>query len=83
MSQIEVTIARVFGAVLREMRTAKGLSQESLAERCGLDRTFISLLERGLRQPSLATLQRLSEGMGVTLSRLVADFEGKYRRPER
>lgn len=41
----------VFGSVLRELRTQVGLTQEQLGFECDLDRTFISLLERGLRQP--------------------------------
>ena len=44
-------ISKAFGAILRRNREEKGMSQEQLALDCGLDRTFISLLERGLRQP--------------------------------
>lgn len=45
---------------LREIRLAKGWSQEELAERAGADRTYISDIERGLRNPSLKTLARLA-----------------------
>lgn len=48
--------ATIFGQVLRELRKKKGLSQEALALECNLDRTYISLMERGLRQPSLSTI---------------------------
>lgn len=41
-----------FGVVLTELRKRKKLSQEQLATDCGLDRTYISLLERGMRQPT-------------------------------
>ena len=47
---------KAFGACLRELRQEKGCSQEQLAMKCELDRTFISLLERGHRQPSLSTI---------------------------
>jgi transcriptional regulator with XRE-family HTH domain len=51
------------GTNLRDHRERVGLSQEELAELCDLDRTEISLLERGLRFPRLDTLVRLSRGL--------------------
>jgi transcriptional regulator with XRE-family HTH domain len=51
------------GKNLRDLRERAGLSQEELAELCDLDRTEISLLERGLRFPRLDTLVRLSRGL--------------------
>jgi transcriptional regulator with XRE-family HTH domain len=51
------------GQNLRDHRERAGLSQEELAELCDLDRTEISLLERGLRFPRLDTLVRLSRGL--------------------
>lgn len=50
-----------YGKVLRDTRKLKGISQEKLALKGGLDRTFISLLERGLRQPSLTTILQIAE----------------------
>ena len=61
-----------FGVVLRNLRRERSMSQETLALESQLDRTFISLLERGLRQPSLTTLLQLSEPLGVSPERLVA-----------
>jgi transcriptional regulator with XRE-family HTH domain len=53
-----------FGALLRELRAAAGLSQEELAERAGLSRRGISDLERGSRRsPHPTTLRRLAEGL--------------------
>ena len=49
-----------FAANLRKARTRKGLSQQKLAEVCGLHRTEISLLERGIRSPRLETLITLT-----------------------
>lgn len=54
-----------FGAVLREIRDERGISQDKLAEAADLDRTYPSLIERGLRQPSLAMLFALARGLGV------------------
>lgn len=64
-----------FGKVLQDCRRAKGLSQERLAAESRLDRTFISLLERGQRQPSLSTLLRLAAALGVSASELVRKVE--------
>ena len=58
-------VEKVFGKVLKEIRTEQKISQEKLAELCELDRTYISLLERGLRQPTLTTLFKLSEALGI------------------
>jgi transcriptional regulator with XRE-family HTH domain len=68
-------IQTAFGDVLREARTAKGFSQKKLALERGLDRTYIALLERGLRQPTLTTLFLLSGVLQTAPSRLVAKVE--------
>src|SRR6267154_2716736 len=52
-------VARAFGAILRAARVAAGLSQEVLAERADCDRTYPSLLERLLRQPTIGTYARV------------------------
>ena len=66
------TIHRAFGRVLREYRLKSTLSQEDLALEAGIDRTFVSLLERGKRQPTLGTLFRLAKVLGVSPATLVA-----------
>jgi len=64
-----------FAEVLRELRKKKDLSQQELATDCGLDRTYISLLERGQRQPTLGTLFRLAEVLEVSPSWIVKQLE--------
>lgn len=64
---------QAFGVVLRALRQARSLSQETLALESELDRTFISLLERGLRQPSLTTILQLAGPLGVPPEELVAE----------
>jgi transcriptional regulator with XRE-family HTH domain len=64
-------IALAFGSTLREVRRARGLTQEELALVGGLDRTYTSLLERGLQTPTLTVLFRLAEALGVEPCRLV------------
>lgn len=54
-----------FGAVLKKVRRDVGLSQEKLALAAGLDRTFISMLERGVRQPSLSSILILSTHLDI------------------
>lgn len=68
-------INKSFGDVLRSLRTDAELSQESLALECDLDRTFISLLERGLRQPSLQTIFKLAEVLNISPSDLIKKVE--------
>lgn len=68
-------IEKAFGQTLKELRMKSGLSQEALALECNLDRTFISLLERGLRQPTLKTLFKLSEPLQITPSQFLACIE--------
>lgn len=52
-----------FGKRLKELRKAQNVSQEELAHRVGFDRTYISLLERGKRNPSLISIHNLAVGL--------------------
>lgn len=70
-------LIQVFGQVLRELREEKNLSQEKLAEYCDLDRTYISLLERGLRQPTITTVFSLSKALDIQPSIFVKIVESK------
>lgn len=65
------TIPEAFGEVLRECRAKAGYSQEALALKAELDRTYISLLERGLRQPTLETLFKLAGVLGIAPATMV------------
>lgn len=68
-------IEKIFGQVLRKHRAIKKLSQEKLSQECGLDRSYISLLERGLRQPSLTTILLLSKTLNTTAADFIQDVE--------
>lgn len=70
-----MTTEKVFGQVLRKLRTLNTLSQEKLSQECGLDRSYISLLERGLRQPSLKTILLLSRILNTTAASMIQDVE--------
>lgn len=65
------TFSSRFGAEVRRLRLEAGLSQETLAEMARLDRTFISMVERGTRKPTLDSAKRIAEGLGKPLSELV------------
>lgn len=72
-------IKKAFGEVLKEVRTAKGMSQDALAFASELDRTYISLLERGKRQPSLTALFKLSSALDTSPVEIVARVQGKLK----
>jgi len=61
---------RAFGRRVRELRQARGLSQEGLAERSGLHRTYISSLERGQRNVGLDNVRALADALDVPPSTL-------------
>ena len=61
---------QTFGSRVRELRRARGLSQEELADRAGLHRTYLSGIERGQRNPSLKNIAAIAETLGLGLSAL-------------
>ena len=61
----------VLGARIRELRQAKGLSQEELADQAGCHRTYIGMLERGQSNPSLAILFRVAGVLKVDVTELL------------
>jgi len=66
---------KAFGLALREIRQEKKLSQEALALESGFDRTYISLLERGVRSPTIRAVVRLAEILEVRPSEIVETME--------
>jgi transcriptional regulator with XRE-family HTH domain len=72
---------RSFGGVCRGIRTANGLSQKEVAETGGLDQSRVSEIERGRYLPGLDMAMRLAKGLGVTLTEIVAQWEGTAAEP--
>lgn len=70
-----MTIEEEFGVVLRKYRSKTGLSQEGLALKCGLDRTYISLLERGKRKPTINTVFAIAKIINVKPSQMIKEIE--------
>ena len=65
-----------FGQRIRTLRKDRGLSQEQLAELSGLDRTYISGIERGIRNVALRNIEALAKALEVSMSELFDDAEG-------
>ncbi|WP_325086005.1 helix-turn-helix transcriptional regulator [Burkholderia contaminans] len=66
---------RAFGEVLRELRTARKATQESLGYAAGLDRTYISMLELGQKSPTLVTMLALCGALQIPFSEFAAKIE--------
>ena len=64
------TIEKQFGERIRELRLAMRLSQEQLAFKSGMHRTYLGGIERGERNPSLKNIAAIAKALGVTLSQL-------------
>ena len=73
------SISFIFGEVLRDKRLALKISQEELAFRAGVDRTFVSRIERGLRQPTITSLIALSSALGISATKLIKATEQRIK----
>lgn len=69
-----MTDAEMFGRRVRELREARSLSQEKLAQASGLTTTFVSTIERGRKTPSLTSVLKLARGLKVDAADLLSGF---------
>lgn len=67
----------IFGKIIQEERKTKKISQEKLSKLTGLDRTFISLIENGKRNPTFSTILKISASLEILPSELFLKFEEK------
>jgi transcriptional regulator with XRE-family HTH domain len=67
--------ARLIGNHLRKQRMTKGISQEQLALNCGYYHTYVNKIETGNYSPSLHTIWRLADGLGMSLSEFFRGFD--------
>lgn len=67
---------KAFGRALREIRESKEISQERLGLEAGFDRTYISLIERGISSPTIRAVVRLAAILNVKASAIVVKMEG-------
>lgn len=71
------TLKIELGAAIKRERSARGISQEELARRAGLHRTYVSDLERGARNPSVESVEKLADALQVSVAKLFAtEFSG-------
>lgn len=66
------------GRIIADLRQAAALSQEELAERAELHRTYISQLERGLKSPTVVTLCQIAKALNTTPSKIMKQLEIDY-----
>lgn len=66
-------VRAVVASRIRELRQGRGLSQEELADRAGVHRTYVGMLERRQSNPSLHVLAKIAEALVVTVSDLIAE----------
>src|SRR5437879_338354 len=77
----KLDLKKLFGAEVKRRRNELGISQEELAERANLHRTYVSDVEAGKRNPSLASIERLANGLGASLSSVFGSAEVKHAAP--
>ncbi|MBD2343757.1 helix-turn-helix domain-containing protein [Anabaena subtropica] len=75
MDEPKQKILSALGYLVRQHRIERGISQEELGLRANLDRTYISGVERGVRNPSLTALVSLANGLGISVSVLLENLE--------
>ncbi|WP_323835909.1 cell morphology transcriptional regulator XreR1 [Photorhabdus africana] len=68
----------LFGQRVRYFRQSSGMSQEAFADKCGIDRTYISGIERGVRNPTLEIINIIASGLQIELTDLF-DFNTKSK----
>jgi transcriptional regulator with XRE-family HTH domain len=75
MNKSRKQLLHALGRLVKQKRTELGISQEELGFKANLDRTYISGIERGVRNPSLTALVTLAGGLGITVSELLDTLE--------
>jgi transcriptional regulator with XRE-family HTH domain len=82
MNESKRQVLYALGKLVKSHRVTLGISQEELGFRSNLDRTYISGIERGIRNPSLTALVCLAGGLGITVSELLDRLEFEASRTE-
>jgi transcriptional regulator with XRE-family HTH domain len=79
-SDFDFALLRSFAGELKSRRSVLGISQEQLALRADVNRTFVGKIETGKNQPTLAVIYRLSEGLECELPDLLTSVLKRYRK---
>lgn len=80
MKASRAVLIRAFGFLVKKRRADLDISQEELADRCDLDRTYISGIERGRRNPSLTALAKFADGLNITVADLLDRLEEEVQK---
>lgn len=75
MNEKHQRLLTALGERVRKYRNKTGMSQEDFADKAGLDRTYISLIERGLRNPYLSTLCRIAVALDIDVKTLISGLD--------
>ncbi len=65
------TVVQKFGKKLRKIRKSKGVTQEKLAEKAGMDFSYLNLIEGGKRNPTLKIIAKIARVLGIRLDELM------------
>ena len=78
----EETLARRFGKLVRRLRQERGYSQEEFSFRVGLHQTYVSSVERGERNVTIGTADRIAKALGTTMAELFGELERRPAGPD-
>ena len=74
-------VRRRLGLNLKKLREEQGFSQESFADHCGLHRTYISGIERGVRNPTVVILDKIARALKVPVGTLLDEAKASAKKP--
>jgi len=72
------SLAPQFGRIVRQLRQERNLSQEEFAQRCGIHRTYVGAVERGEKNVTLETANKIAHALGIRLSVIIALLEKEF-----
>jgi transcriptional regulator with XRE-family HTH domain len=81
LGKLKTQPGEAFGKVLRALRVERGLSQEALALEAGVQRNYVSLIERGVNQPTITTIFKLATALEMKPSQVVELVEKECLKP--
>ena len=81
LGKLKTQPGEAFGRVLRALRAERGLSQEALALEAGVQRNYVSLIERGVNQPTITTIFKLATALEMKPSQVVELVEKECLKP--
>jgi transcriptional regulator with XRE-family HTH domain len=78
LGKLKTQPGEAYGKVLRALRAERGLSQEALALEAGIQRNYVSLIERGINQPTITIIFKLASALAVKPSYVIELAEKEY-----